>query len=169
MADRTWVTVFVVKIVVVKSVMIDQWVSLCSLAIVYMSRAQPLLSHAKKESGETRIQFWFPLNVRDVLWRSHNSTICACIIIRVNRAELFASPKLPVHLAKLKRWVASSITCWTTGDRPSLGSFKSLSQSLFQTCPWRRFCSAIWLAASRSCRTEPKLNTRFTRLFFRVR
>ena len=90
------------------------------------------LSHAEKESGETRIQFWFPLNVRDVLWRSHNSTIRACIIIRVSRAELFASPKLQVHLAKLKRWIASSITCWTSGDQPSLSSFKSLSQSFFK-------------------------------------
>ena len=52
------------------------------------------LSHTEKESGETRIQFWFSLNVRDVLWRSHNSPLHACIIIRVRTAELLASPKL---------------------------------------------------------------------------
>ena len=88
-----------------------------------------------------------------------------CIIIRVSRAGLFTSPKLQVHIAKLKWWVASSIACWTSSDQPSLGFFKSLSQSLFQTCPWCMHCYAIWLAVSRSCRTEPKLITRFTRLF----
>ena len=50
------------------------------------------LLHTEKESGETLIQFWFSLNVRDVLWRSHNSTLRACIIIRIRTAERLALP-----------------------------------------------------------------------------
>ena len=46
------------------------------------------LSHAEKESSETRTQFWFPMYVCDVLWHSQNITVCACVIIYIHTAVL---------------------------------------------------------------------------------
>ena len=62
------------------------------------------LLYAEKESGETRIQFWFPVYVT---WcDTRTLPLFVPNLIRVCTAELLASPELQICL---NRWVASSI------------------------------------------------------------